>query len=73
MIDSALRSLSTSGRKYFLVLRFTKWPCEEGRYLGYFRVMGEALREDWLQIHRAMGLSSLGGYLKTPGKREPLS
>lgn len=72
MIDSALRSLYTGGRKYYLVLRFTKWPCEEGD-LGYFRVMGETLREDWLQIHRAMGLSSFGGYLKTPGKREPLS
>lgn len=53
----------------FLIPRFTKWPCEEGRYLGYFGVVGEAPREDWLQIHRAMGLSSFGGYVKTSGKR----
>lgn len=53
----------------FFVARFTKWPWEEGKVPGLCGVVGEAPREDWLQIPRAEGQSLFGGYLKTPGKR----
>lgn len=75
MIECALRSLYTSGTRdgSVLVPRLNAWLLGRARYLGDL-VMGEAPREDWLQIHRATGLSvPFGGYLKTSGKREVLS